>query len=77
MMHICENCYATCDIDEDENISLCCYASTIEIDEEDLEETAEQIEKYCFTFGEALEKYGNIAFYIAENLVFMKDYEEA
>lgn len=74
MVNICNNCYATCDVDDE--VSLCCFASTIQIDEEDLEETAEQIEKYCFTFTEALEKYGNIAFYIAENLVFIPDYEE-
>ena len=75
MVYICEHCWATCDIDEDET-SLCCYASTIHIDEEDLEETAEQVEQSCFTFDEALEKYGNVAFYIAENLVYVPDYEE-
>ena len=57
--------------------SYCCLAPVIQIDEEVLETIAMEIENTCFTFDEALEKYGDVAFYIAENLVFIQGYEEA
>ena len=90
MINICTHCFTTCDTeeatgeminfmnpgDEREEISSCCLAPVISIDHEDLEETAEQIEQSCFTFDEALDKFGNIAYYIAENLVYIPDYEE-
>lgn len=56
--------------------SLCCLAPVIEIDEEVLETISMKVENECFTFDDALEKYGDIAFYIAENLVFIPGYDE-
>jgi hypothetical protein len=90
MTTICTHCWATCDTeestedminfmtanDETDEVSSCCLAEVLVIDEEDLEEIAEEIETSCFTFDEALERYGNIAFYIAENLVYVPEYEE-
>lgn len=90
MVSICTNCWTTCDTqepDEDmvnfmasgalaEEMSICCLSDIITIDEEDLEEVALEIESSCFTFDEALERYGNIAYYIAENLVYVPEYEE-
>jgi len=61
----------------DGTVSYCCLAPVIQIDEEVLETIAMEIENTCFTFDEALEKYGDIAFYVAENLVFIQGYEEA
>ena len=90
MVHICTACWTTCDTeeatgemvnmltpgDEREPVSSCCLAPTLVIDHEDLEEIAEQVEQSCFTFDEALEKFGNIAYYIAENLVYIPEYPE-
>lgn len=90
MTKICSYCNSTCDTEApDESminflggsaytneVSRCCMSSIIKIDEEDLEEIASQIEEKCFTFEEALETYGNIAYYVAENLVYLEDYQE-
>jgi len=77
MTNICTNCWTTCDIDDEteEEISLCCRSSVLRIDEEELEEIADQIEENCFTFDDAWDKFGNIAYYIAENMVFIPEYQ--
>lgn len=83
-------CWQTCDVEEyDEEVinlfapdisnykvSTCCHAGIITKDEEEIEEAALDIEENCYTFEEALGKYGNIAFFIAENMVFIPEYEE-
>jgi len=50
--------------------------SVIEIDEEEIENIADHIEKFCLTFDDALETFGNIAYYIAENMVTIPEYQE-
>ena len=57
-------------------ISSCCSAGTIRVDEEDLEEMALDIDENCFTFDEALGKHGDLAYFVAENLVFIPGYDE-
>ena len=57
-------------------VSSCCSAGTVRVDEEDLEEMALDIDENCFTFDEALEKHGDLAYFVAENLVFIPGYDE-
>ena len=91
MTVICQRCWASCDVDDNEDwaydddgmwdpiesrSSICCHADTIVIDEEELEDIADDITNNCFTFDQAFQKHGNIAYYIAENLVFLPGYDE-
>ena len=90
MTSICTRCWTSCDVDELEmdlfeeewgeplsiQGSLCCHADTIFVDEEELDDIVNDIQNNCFTFDQAFEKHGKIAYYVAENFVFLPGYEE-